>query len=993
MTMMEEYFNTRDRYLNEYGNKTFLLWQNGSFLEVYAKEHDMENIIEFSKICNIRISNSDRSSKIMAGFNPDQLQKYLPLLIEAGYTIVVYHEVPDITKGKNGKKRELLCIESPGISIIENNTITNYCSCVWIEKYNKDHFNKLPYFYCGVSVIDNYTGKSIFYQYKYTNNNIHNTTAFDELDRFMSIYNPSESIIIHNYNHYNIKDIVEFASINSSNIHYINVTEDNEKTNWVKNAENINYQKEIFNKFFKINDYNVFLKSLMLEDNKYATNSYCFLLEFCHKHNPSLTNKIALPKYEKNNDSVYLATHCLKQLNIINTHQSNNTSTSSVLNLINKCKTTMGTRRFAHKLLHPSINVEFLKKEYDIIEYVNDNFDIIDEVRKNLYTIRDIEKLYRRIHLYRINTIDICNLYDDLNTIINIKKEVDNYDTFKDYLFENLNSDLKTELNSLKDFLKKTFDFANCHTYANNYNKDCINIFNREIYPTLDKAYRDYLNEIDKLNVLRKYMIDLACQLEKSKKFNKDLYIKINHTDKGLNLEMTSRRFNFLNMQIKKIIEKEGKLVDFTYKSSYDNSDITFKFDISSIKGVGKSQREDASKKLEGSALKSIYKKILQRKENVNELIKGYFKDTVQKISKYNIEFNNIVEYVSLIDIVLNKSYVSKKFNYCKPTIEDGEDSYCHLFDMRHPLIEQLQDDEIYVPNDVHLGVENNGILLYGTNAVGKSSLIKSIGVNIIMAQAGMYVSCNKLIFSPYKSIFTRILGNDNIFKGLSTFAVEMCELRTILNNCDKNSLILGDELCSGTEIQSALAIFTCGLRYFDKSDASYIFATHFHQLKYDKSVLKLIENKRLNMNHMSVEYDKSKDLLVWKRKLLDGPGDDMYGLEVCKALNLPDGFVDEAFEIRNFNIKNKSILEQKKSSYNKSKIKGKCAFCNKDGVDVHHLNPQEFADENKFIKHFHKNKKANLVNICAECHEYRTKNKIVERKTKTSQGYVYLET
>ena len=125
----------------------------------------------------------------------------------------------------------------------------------------------------------------------------------------------------------------------------------------------------------------------------------------------------------------------------------------------------------------------------------------------------------------------------------------------------------------------------------------------------------------------------------------------------------------------------------------------------------------------------------------------------------------------------------------------------------------------------------------------------------------------------------------------------------------------------------------------------------------------------------------------------MDGPCDDMYGLEVCKALNLPDGFVDEAFEIRNFNIKNKSILEQKKSSYNKSKIKGKCAFCNKDGVDVHHLNPQEFANENKFIKHFHKNKKANLVNICAECHEYRTKNKIVERKTKTSQGYVYLET
>ena len=104
-------------------------------------------------------------------------------------------------------KKENYCVLNPGISIIENNTITNYCSCVWIEKYNKDHSNKLPYFYCGVSVIDNYTGKSIFYQYKYTNNNIHNTQPY-ELDRFMSIYNPSESIII-NYNHYNIKDIVD----------------------------------------------------------------------------------------------------------------------------------------------------------------------------------------------------------------------------------------------------------------------------------------------------------------------------------------------------------------------------------------------------------------------------------------------------------------------------------------------------------------------------------------------------------------------------------------------------------------------------------------------------------------------------------------------------------------------------------------------------------------------------------------------------------------
>lgn len=126
----------------------------------------------------------------------------------------------------------------------------------------------------------------------------------------------------------------------------------------------------------------------------------------------------------------------------------------------------------------------------------------------------------------------------------------------------------------------------------------------------------------------------------------------------------------------------------------------------------------------------------------------------------------------------------------------------------------------MYVTNDIRLGKENSGtsdneefdgMLLYGTNAVGKTSLIKSIGISIIMAQAGLYVPCESLLFSPYHSIYTRILGNDNIFKGLSTFAVEMTELRTILRMADKNSLILGDELCSGTESDSALSIFTCG--------------------------------------------------------------------------------------------------------------------------------------------------------------------------------------
>ena len=109
--------------------------------------------------------------------------------------------------------------------------------------------------------------------------------------------------------------------------------------------------------------------------------------------------------------------------------------------------------------------------------------------------------------------------------------------------------------------------------------------------------------------------------------------------------------------------------------------------------------------------------------------------------------------------------------------------------------------------------------------------LIKSVGIAVIMAQAGLYVPCSSFRYSPYTRIFTRILGADNIFKGLSTFAVEMSELRAILNQADENSLVLGDELCSGTESDSALSIFTAGLEHLHAKKSTFLFATHFHEV------------------------------------------------------------------------------------------------------------------------------------------------------------------
>ena len=152
-----------------------------------------------------------------------------------------------------------------------------------------------------------------------------------------------------------------------------------------------------------------------------------------------------------------------------------------------------------------------------------------------------------------------------------------------------------------------------------------------------------------------------------------------------------------------------------------------------------------------------------------------------------------VANYATNVDLLQCKCYIAENYNYSKPTIKNSAKSFFDMKEVRHPLIEHLQTKEVYVANDIMMGNGTDGLLLYGTNAVGKTSLIKSVGVNIIMAQAGLYVACTKLEYSPYQTIFTRILGNDNIFKGLSTFEVEMSELSTILKLSDENSLILGD--------------------------------------------------------------------------------------------------------------------------------------------------------------------------------------------------------
>jgi len=406
-------------------------------------------------------------------------------------------------------------------------------------------------------------------------------------------------------------------------------------------------------------------------------------------------------------------------------------------------------------------------------------------------------------------------------------------------------------------------------------------------------------------------------------------------------------------------------------------------------------------------------------KEEIGKEVDVIYKSMLDKIEidLYD-QLDVLVEYVTYLDVLHNKAYIAREYHYCRPIIPqyEGEEtpSFFNIREVRHPLIEHIQQNEIYVTNDLALsqtshirdidssGIEdttvafgNRGILIYGTNAVGKTSFIRAVGLAILMAQSGFYVPAASFEYKPYKSIFSRILGNDNLFKGLSTFAVEMSELRVILKYADQNSLILGDELCSGTEMESALSIFTTGLMTLYDKEATFLFATHFHEiLEYDE-LKEMQRDGHLGVKHMAVHYDREIDALVYDRKLMDGAGNRLYGLEVCKSLYLESDFLERAYEIRNkYHPDARGILSEQKTKYNARKIRGICEICNESiGEEVHHLMPQKDADQNGFIGHFHKNHPANLANICEKCHDHihkeeRGNNSIGQIRKKTTIGY-----
>lgn len=914
MSLYTEYEAYVSKYIQEYGKNTIVLYRCGGFFEIYSIDDGLVDMKHICDILNIQMSRRNksilevsRSNTLMAGFPMYALNKFVGMLINENYTVVIVDQISEAPK----PKRAVTSIISPGTDLNNIQSFdTNILMCIFINK-TIDYGSRKNIIIVGLSMIDLSTGISKICEISSTY--IDPYLALDEVFRIIQIENPREIILFGDELEI---DIIQYLEISSKCIH-------NKLNNYNKELENINYQTQLLNKIFPNTGLLSVIEFLDLDKYPFATSSFVFLLQFSFQHNDNILKHIQKPLLVNNSNKLILSYNCIKHLNIISTDSRIN----SLLTILNKCSSAIGKRLFRDWFLNPLTNISIIEQRYDAIDnmLIENRFEKIQTLMREVY---DIERLLRKIGLNIINPCEYQQLYTTAIVLIDILKE------------SNYNINLISLIERLISYISSNIDL----TEASKYNIDTISgsFFKDNISNNIDVKKQKLLH-------IMSFYEGLLAKLNE----NGQLFKLDDNLNDGYHLVITVKRYN----DIKNTLDN----FKFVYL------DYIFDFKKAIFKQVA------TSYKIHHPTFKNINDDIsLYTRELIDEIKKQYTDFTSKCFNDFNNLMKEMIKAIGELDFYSTVAKNSFNNRYHRPNIinnNNNNKSYITGENLRHPIIERINNTIEYIANNICIGYNDiGGMLLYGTNMVGKSAYMKSIGISIIMAQCGMFVACNNFTYYPFDNMFTRIPSGDDLFKNQSTFAVEINELRNILKRTNENSLVIGDELASGTESISAVSIVAAGITELAKKGSKFIFATHLHDLVKLDAISTL---KTLKIYHLSVIYDDISKKLIYNRKLQDGQGSTMYGLEVCRALNLPSEFIMSANKFRQELLDiNKDILSINTSRYNSSHYIDVCSICGNKGLEVHHIKQQSLADKDGFIGNFHKNIKYNLMNVCENCHD-----------------------
>tara|TARA_B100001559_G_C16502256_1_gene623922 strand:- start:118 stop:2673 length:2556 start_codon:yes stop_codon:yes gene_type:complete len=579
--------------------------------------------------------------------------------------------------------------------------------------------------------------------------------------------------------------------------------------------------------------------------NNVEKKAFVGLLNYLYK-NKLLTNiNFENTEYYQFSDFMFIDPQTRKNLSLF----SSNSNSFSLFNTVNSTQTSMGARLLKHYIGQPLINKNKILYRQEIVDWFFENNPVTNEFRSQITEISDIERLISKISNFNSEPRDVISLSKSIKTLIHSTQFLSQ---------KNVSDNIKGLIDELPDIsdvsllIEKTFNID----YSGKLGDGDL------IKKGVSKKLDEYLYSLKN----SKQILSELEQREKEKTKIKNLKIRFN--------KIFGYYFEVTKSQIENVPDY------FIRKQTLVNAERFFT-----------------------EELKELETKITLSVDLVSELEREIYNE----VNDFIISKSSLVlkssEIISKLDVFSNFAAISKQNNYIKPIINDSKN--LQINNSRHPMVEKIIESGKFVPNDVFIDdLSEQIILLTGPNMSGKSTYIRQIGILVLMAQIGCYISASSAEIGIVDRIFTRVGLEDDLSEGRSTFMTEMLETSLILNEASDRSLIILDEIGRGTSTYDGLAIAMSVAEYIHESNhlkSRTLFATHFHEMTSLESDFKRIKNY-----YVSVVEDGDK--VVFLHDIKRGISERSYGIYVAELAGLPTEVIQKS-KLLLSNLESKSDL------------------------------------------------------------------------------------
>lgn len=513
------------------------------------------------------------------------------------------------------------------------------------------------------------------------------------------------------------------------------------------------------------------------------------------------------------------------------------TSRGTLLEVLDDAKTPMGKRKLKQWLLNPLVDVAAIKERLDAVQYLFETHDVRGSVRRILNEIYDIERLSNKVSLGSANGRDMTALSSSLKQLAGLKDALSSAPSRK----------LKSLISGIADFSDMTREIDECID-------DDPPVSVRE--GGLIRKGHD--KRVDELRDLIGGGKDWLAELQKK---------EIERTGiTGLKVGFNTVFGYYIEVSNAKL---ESVPQDYIRKQTLVNAE-----------------------RFITQELKAHEAKILGAEERIKSVEYEIFAALRDKVGTDIERLKKAADAISDIDVLASLAEVAEKDRYVRPKVTN--EGTLKISSGRHPVLERLMKDKSFVPNDVLMDEDESRIfIITGSNMAGKSTYIRQVALITVMAQIGSFVPASEAEVGVVDRIFTRVGASDRLYRGMSTFMVEMLETANILNNATNKSLIILDEIGRGTSTFDGVSIAWAVVEYIQHSlrGAKALFATHFHELTELTAIMRGIKNYHLAIQEWG-------DEIVFLYKVKEGSCDESFGIHVAKLAGMPNEVVARSREI-----------------------------------------------------------------------------------------------